>query len=325
LISHDKITRLLSGERMDGKTLWLKAKPLIRLYEKEEACLIFDDTIVEKPYMDENNIICWHWDHSKGRNVKGINLLTCFYTVVSGDMAVRIPIGYEIIEKTETYTDPKGGKEKRKSEKTKNEMMREMISAQIKNRVKFKYIPADSWFSSNENMKFIERKKKVFIFALKDNRLAAMKKEDNNKGHFERIDQIGIPEREPLAVWLKELGIPLLLFKQVFTNKDGSQGTRFLVTNGLEMSKGLFGTLYKKRWGIEEYHKSLKQNASIGSSPAHTERTQSNHIFSAIYAYIKLEKIKLKRGINHFAIKSLIYTESLKAAMNMIPVYGNVT
>jgi hypothetical protein len=36
-------------------------------------------------------------------------------------------------------------------------------------------------------------------------------------------------------------------------------------------------------------------------------RTQSNHIFSAIYAYVKLEKAKLERKINHFALKLLIW------------------
>jgi hypothetical protein len=52
---------------------------LVREYESEEACLIFDDTIVSKTYTDENDFICRHWDHSKGRNEKGINLLTAFY------------------------------------------------------------------------------------------------------------------------------------------------------------------------------------------------------------------------------------------------------
>ena len=320
-ISHDRITRFLSGEAMDGKTLWLKVKKIVRAYEHEEACLIFDDSVIPKPYMDENDIICWHWDHKENRSVKGMNLLSSFYTAQPGDMEVRIPIGYEIITKTERYIDPKDNKEKRRSEKTKNELMREMISAQITNRVKFRYILADSWFSSNENMKFIHKKRKKFILGLKENRLAALSKQGRDAGHFERIDQIEIPERQPTAAWLKDLDIPILLYKQVFTNKDGTQGTRYLVTNDLEMSGGQIETLYKKRWGVEEYHKSIKQNASIGSSPARTERTQSNHIFAAIYGYVKLEKIKMEQKINHFALKMMIYMESLKAAMRLIPEY----
>jgi IS4 transposase len=324
VVSHDRITRFLSGEGMDGKTLWLKVKKLVRCHENDDACLIFDDTIVKKPYMDENDIVCWHWDHKENRSVKGINLLTAFYAVHSRDMPVRIPIGYEIIAKTEKYIDEKDNKEKRRSEKTKNELMREMISAQIRNRVKFAYILGDSWFSSSENMKFIDKKGKIFIFEMKENRLAALSKEDRDEGCFERIDQREIPERKPVAAWLKDLSIPIVLYKEVFKNKDGSQGTRYLVTNDLRMAGKQIETLYKRRWGVEEYHKSIKQNASIGSSPARSERTQSNHIFAAIYGYIKLERIKLERKINHFALKTLIYTASLKTAMNLIPTYGTV-
>jgi hypothetical protein len=49
VISHDRITRFLSGEELDGKALWLKVKKLARRYEDEGSCLIFDDTIIEKP------------------------------------------------------------------------------------------------------------------------------------------------------------------------------------------------------------------------------------------------------------------------------------
>jgi hypothetical protein len=28
--------------------------------------LILDDSIAEKPYTDENDIICWHYDHTQG-------------------------------------------------------------------------------------------------------------------------------------------------------------------------------------------------------------------------------------------------------------------
>ncbi|MDR2809098.1 MAG: hypothetical protein LBB84_00880, partial [Tannerellaceae bacterium] len=65
-------------------------------YESEEACLIFDETIVSKPYTDENELISWHWDHSKGRNEKGINLLTAFYhTQLPGAAeSLRVPVAY---------------------------------------------------------------------------------------------------------------------------------------------------------------------------------------------------------------------------------------
>jgi hypothetical protein len=289
-ISHDKITRFLSSNSFDDKTLWMKVKKLVRTYEDEQACLIFDDTIVEKPYMDENEIICWHFDHKENKAVKGINILSAFYHSGKNGETIRLPTGFRVIAKTEEYTDAKSGKQKRKSPVTKNEMMQEMIRQHIQNRVKFRYILADSWFSSAENMRFIEKKGKVFIFDLKSNRLITFDERSRNKGEFVRADLAEVPQECPVKVWIKDLWFPVLLFKQVFINKDGTRGERYLVSNDFTLTDEQFRTLYKKRWGVEEYHKSLKQNASVGKSPARTEKTQSNHIFLAIYAYVKLDK-----------------------------------
>jgi heterodisulfide reductase subunit B len=70
------------------------------------------------------------------------------------------------------------------------------------------------------------------------------------------------------------------------------------------------------------YHESIKQNTPIGSSPAYTMKTRSNHVFAAIYAYVKLEVIKLNHGFNHFSVKSQIYLASLKAAMELLSAFN---
>ena len=77
--------------------------------------------------MDENEIVCWHYDHTKGRNVKGINLLTTFYhTQQTEQEPLRVPIAFDIVTKYE-YTDIASKKVKRKSDTTKNEQMRDQI------------------------------------------------------------------------------------------------------------------------------------------------------------------------------------------------------
>jgi SRSO17 transposase len=88
---------------------------------------------------------------------------------------------YQIISKTKIETDEKTGKERRVSEKTKNEMMRDMINRTIRKHVQFGYIVSDSWFASVENMRFIEKKGKVFIFEINDNRLTAASGQERGK------------------------------------------------------------------------------------------------------------------------------------------------
>lgn len=321
-IGHDQFTRLLAHAEFSGKTLWQAVKPLVREHQNEDACLIFDDCLIEKAFTDENDLICWHWDHSKRRNIKGINLLSAFYHTRKDARAetLRIPVGIETIKKTMRFCDLKTKKEKRKSEVSKNELMLKMIAQAIANGLIFKYILADSWFASVENMTYINQKQKIFIFDMKSNRLAALREEDRKQGRWTRIDELEIPNNKPVKVWLKDLGFPVLMTKQLFTNKDETTGDRFLVSNDLSLSDDQFTTIYKKRWSVEEYHKSLKQNVSIAKSPTRTVKTQSNHLYASIMGYIKLEKLKLANKMSHFVMKTKIYNQALKAAFKELAI-----
>src|SRR5215210_157471 len=69
-LSHDQITRFLASQAKTSADLWRAVKPLVRQIERDDAVLIIDDIIEEKPYADENDLVCWHFDHSKQRNVK---------------------------------------------------------------------------------------------------------------------------------------------------------------------------------------------------------------------------------------------------------------
>ena len=99
--------------------------------------MIVDDSIAEKPYTDENDIICWHYDHSKQRNIKGINFVTCLYH----NQGVSLPVGFELVRKTERYTDPKSGQDKRRSTRTKNEMYRDLMQQAVKNQIPVQVCP----------------------------------------------------------------------------------------------------------------------------------------------------------------------------------------
>jgi len=116
------------------------------------------------------------------------------------------------------------------------------------------------------------------------------------------------------AVYLKGLDFPVILTKQVFKNKDDSEGTLYLVCSDIELTYDQITTIYQKRWNVEVFHKSIKCNTSIAKSPTRTKRTQSNHIFASIYAAFKLELIKLKHHTNHFALKSKLYLKALQAS-----------
>ena len=103
-ISHDKITRFLNGTEYSSKDLWEYVKPNIRKIEETTGgVLILDDSVEEKPYTDENELISWHYSHAKKRCVKGINILSCF--VWYGDLVLLV--SYEPILKVISFCDIK--------------------------------------------------------------------------------------------------------------------------------------------------------------------------------------------------------------------------
>jgi len=325
-VSHDQKTRTLSGQEYGSMDLWQEVKPLVRSHENEDACLIFDDTLISKPYTDENDLICWHWDHSKNRNEKGVNLLTAFYHTHSPTSSepLRIPVSFECVKKTVRFLDSKTGKEKRKSAVTKNEMMRCMVQQAIANQhLKFSYVLADSWFASSDNMLLINKLKKYFVTDVKNNRLCMFSTEDRNKGQWTSLDKLPLQPEQPVKVWIKDLAIELLLCKFIFTNKDGSTGEMYLVSNDWCLSAEKFQTLYQKRWSVEEYHKSLKQNASLAKSPTRTVITQTSHLFASLLAYVKLERLKFVYKLNHFALKAKVYLAAVKMAWKQLDELKN--
>lgn len=316
-VSHDQITRFLNSGDYGSRELWSLVKPVVRSIERDEGVLIFDDTIQEKPSTDENEIITWHFDHSKNRMVKGVNILNALYHA----SCVNIPVAFEIVVKDHLYSDLKTRKVKRKSDVTKNEQLRAMLSVCQQNQLKYRYVLTDSWFAASDNMKYIKQDlDKDFIMAMKSNRTVALSHEDLKQGRFIRIDELTLEPDTTVQVYLKGAPFPVVLAKQVFKNQDDSQGILYLVSSDLSLDYDAITTIYQKRWEVEVFHKSIKQNAGLAKSPTRRVRTQSNHFFAAIYAYFKLEQLKLKYQLNHFALRTKLYMKALQASFQELQI-----
>jgi len=317
-ISHDQVTRLLTNSYLDSKDLWMKAKPLIRSAEQSQsvdefAVLIVDDCILEKAHTDQNAMISTYYDHSEQCYVNGLNFVSLLYQ----SAALSLPIAAVLIEKTLAQYNAKAGKYEFKSPFTKNEYLRQMLQT-AQQQVNYRYLLADSWYSSAENMSYVLDLKHHFIFALESSRTVALNQEDRASGKFQALDSITFPDKQPLKVYLRSVKQALLIVRQVFINKDGSQGILYLVSSDTDLTYEQITTIYKRRWKVEEYHKSLKQNTSLGKSPTKTPDTQANHFYASMLAYIKLEALKIKCSIGHFQLKAKLYLAGLNAMQQQL-------
>ena len=307
-VSHDQITRLLSGDKLTAKTLWEYVKPLCHDIRSAEAVLIIDDSIEPKPYTQKNALNNWHYDHCSGKSVKGVNFVSAFYY----SQEIGFPVGVEYVKKDKKVTDRKGNVVY-KSKETKNAMMRRMVYRACYN-IEFKYVLADSWFSSAENMGFITKKCNVdFVMAIKSNRVVALSKEDKSKGNYVRIDSLELEGRTK-SVYFKQLDTPVLICKQLFKNWDGSTGTLYLASSDLTLGYEDITTIYEKRWKVEEFFRSIKSNASFAKSPTKKVKTQEAHYTASMIAFIKLERLRIRNNKNHYAMKNEIWLKAVKAA-----------
>ncbi len=314
-VSHDQVTRFLAGQQHTSADLWQLVKPYVRQIQSEDGVLIIDDSISEKPSTDENDIVCWHYDHSKDCQVKGINFMTALYH----SQGVSLPVGFTLISKTEVYIDAKSGQAKRRSPVGKNEYYRTMLQQALDNEIPFRYVMNDVWYASAENMRFVKHTlDKDFIMPLKANRKVALSLADKQAGKYVRVDTLVLEPHTVREIYLEGVDFPLLLAKEVFVNEDGSHGVLYLVTSDTTLNYERLTTLYRTRWHVEPYHKSLKQNASLAKSPTHTMRTQTNHFFASLCGYIKLELLKVATKLNHFALKTKLYVRAIQVAFDTL-------
>jgi hypothetical protein len=314
-VSHDRIQRFLSRTEFTSADLWHFVKPHVRAIEEPDGCIIIDDSISEKPYTDENDIIAWHYDHAKNGMTKGINFLSAIYYVPQLDAS--LPVGLQLVAKTEQYVDKKDGKTKRRSPISKNEYYQALLRQAKQNQILFRFVLSDVWYASADNMTFVKVElERDFIMPLKTNRKVALSEADKRQGRYMRVDTVPLERGEVRIVYLERVDFPLLLCKQLFVNEDGSQVAQYLVCSDVQLTSDQLTTIYRKRWNVEEYHKSLKQNASLERSPTHTVCTQTNHLFASLCGYIKLELLKLSNHLNHFALKSTIYLRAMQVAFD---------
>ena len=313
-IAHDQFTRMLNREHFDSAFLWKSCKPLVRRIELASGVLVLDDTIEEKCYSALSDWNCYHWDHCLNRSVRGLNQVTMLYH----SQDISVPIGFKMVTKPDIVIDKKTGKEKRVSKVSKQVLFQALIAEAVDNQVQIGHIVADKWFSSEDNMKFIAGKEKYFVFPLKKNRKVALSAQDKANGVYQVVSEVKLDEGQVRTVYVKGVEFPLLLQKQVFQTEGdvpkGSEPTLYLVSNDLTLDAPAMTAIYSIRWKVECCFKSMKSNLGYANSPAHTQKSQVNHLVLCMLAFVKLEILKDKTRINHFAFKAKVRAVALSKA-----------
>src|SRR5882724_8885122 len=90
--AHDAYTRLLHRLEPDSDALWREVQPEVR---RTTGVLVLDDSVLDKPYAHQMDLVHHMWSGKHHRVVKGIDLLTLLWT--DGDR--HVPCDYSVYDK----------------------------------------------------------------------------------------------------------------------------------------------------------------------------------------------------------------------------------
>ncbi len=285
-ISHDKINYYLKNEKLTPRLLWDNVKDLI--VADENAYIIFDDTVLDKRYSEEIEIVRKQYSGNEHGVVKGIGIVSCVY--VNPKTLNFWVIDYRI------FNPENDGL-------TKIDHVKNMLQGLVYQKcLPFDTVLMDTWYAVNHLMLYIDSLDKIYYCPLKTNRLV-----DDTCGRekYKNIESLKWNNEEiECGKIIKIKGFPATKKVKLFRVIVSTDRTDYVATNDLSQSStDVVQEVCKIRWKIEEFHREIKQLTGIESCQCRKARLQRNHIACAMLVWLRLKSLAYKTGRTIYKIK----------------------
>jgi len=274
-LSHDSVNRFLLRENYTAQDLFDEVKADLIL---QGGTLSGDDSVLDKPYSNPQTVdlVGYFWSGKHKRTVKGINLITLYYTDESGN---SYPVSFRLYDKREG--------------KTKNDYFREMVTEVKAWGLQPAWVTGDCWYSGIENLKFLRHEEVGFLFGIADNRLVSVE-----RGTQVQVKTLTIPDNG-LVVYLKEFG-----WVKVFCQNFKHEVRYYILflpdeTALRKLERQDFVRVHDRHWQIESFHRVIKQVCNIERFQVRTESAIRTHLFCALQAFCKLQTMRVEGLIDN--------------------------
>ena len=279
--AHDAFTRLLQRPPADTADLWQEAQQLI---PSQGGILVVDDTTLDKPYARKIELVTWHWSGKHHRVVQGINLVSLLWT----EGKARIPCDFRV------YDKPVGGK-------TKNEHLRDMVTAAHARGLQPAYVLCDSGYSSLDHLKHLRQLGWAWLTRLKSNRQVNPDRSGNVA-----LRDLAIPS-QGRQVHLRGYG-----FVRVFRTVADHGRAAYWASSDLNLTAARRQELALPAWASADYHRGLQQCGGVERAQVRSARAQIAHIGFALRAFLRLEYHRLRTGLSWYAAKAVIVRSAVR-------------
>jgi len=159
----------------------------------------------------------------------------------------------------------------------------------------------DSWYASIDNLRLIRDVGWRWLTRLKANRRVSIDYQPKQALETWSIAETGT------EVHLEGYGL-IQVFRVVAMNGE----TAYWATNDRGMEELERLKFAEMAWGIEVYHRALKQECGVERAMVRSGRAQRNHIGMAIRAFVRLEWHRVRTGIGWKLAKEGIIRAALR-------------
>jgi Transposase DDE domain len=293
-ISHDKINNYLKNEKLTPRLLWDNVKNVI--VPDEDAYIIFDDTVLDKRYSEEIEIVRRQYSGNEHGVVKGIGIVSCIY--VNPKSQNFWVIDYRI------FNPENDGL-------TKIDHVKNMLQGLVYQKsLPFDTVLMDTWYAVNNLMLYIDSLDKIYFCPLKENRLI-----DDTTGQekYKNIESLEWSELElNCGKIIKIKSFPAEKKVKLFRVTVSTDRTDYVATNDLSQSStDVVQEVCKIRWKIEEFHREIKQLTGVESCQCRKARLQRNHIACAMLVWVRLKHLAYQTGQTVYKIKHKLLSNYL--------------
>jgi hypothetical protein len=262
----------------------------------DNGYVIFDDSVLDKRYSEEIEIVRRQYSGNEHGVLKGIGVVSCVY--VNPKLQRFWVVDYRIFN-----PDADG--------KTKIDHVKDMLQNLVYHKLlPFDTVLMDTWYAVHNLMLYIDSLDKIYYCPLKDNRLVD---DTFGKEKYKRIELLQWSEEElECGKIIKIKGFPANKKVKLFRVTVSTNRTDYVVTNDLSQSStDVVQQVCKIRWKIEEFHREIKQLTGIESCQCRKARLQLNHIACAMLVWVRLKNLAYRTGQTIYQIKQKLLSNYL--------------
>lgn len=278
---------------LEEAVLWVSIDDSLTVKDKDTTCL---------------EAVDWHHDHTQSVGKKQVYTNGTQHVEVriqSGEQAYVYDWGLYLREETVRRLNRKRPQGQRLSFRSKYRMVRSIL-ADLKKRLPARllvYVLFDSWYASNDLLKFCRRQGWHVICAIKSNRIldgVKLSAWNQRLKHqpYTRVNPTATDQRKrPYLVRARKgklKNVPFEVCVLISKRHRGDKHPKYFLCTNLSLSPQQILTSYQKRWPIEVDNYYVKQLLGLGDF-----RLQSYEAIEKWFAIIFLAYTFLQWRLNH--------------------------